>query len=68
MKCPKCGTEWTNTSTTGEVAAMALITIFLFPIGLVSLAMLGKKKRCRCCGFNMKKYIRQGGAEKKKKK
>ena len=59
MKCPKCGTEWENKSTGGEVAGMCLLSILLFPIGLLSLCMLNNKKRCRCCKFNMKKYVKQ---------
>ena len=56
MKCPNCGTEWTNTSTAWEVFWMVFLSIVFFPYGLFSLFLLCNKKYCRVCKLNMKYY------------
>ena len=68
MKCPKCGTEWKNALTGGEIAAIVLLILFFSLLGLFSLFFLRNKKYCRTCHFNMKEYARNKFNPKEDKK
>ena len=46
--CPRCGSEMTEKYSAWQI----LVSIFLFPIGLVSLAA-GKQKKCSRCGHKI---------------
>lgn len=46
--CPRCGSEMTEKFSAWQI----VVSILLFPIGLISLAA-GKKKKCSRCGHTI---------------